>query len=810
MDDVRQDIRYAWRMLWKYPAFTAVAVLTVALGIGANTAIFSVVEGVLLRALPYAEPERIITLWQHDTRNRIEREDVAPANFVDWRERNTVFSELVAINPYSLDYTGGTEPETIRSANVTVGFFDVLGVKPALGRAFTPEEHQPGRNLAVVLTHGLWVRKFGADPNVVGSVVSLDRKSYTIVGVLPQNFLFRLARAERVRRPEMFAPEVIGGEQFQSRVATYFEVIGRLKPGVTLNQARAEMEGVAARLAAEYPRENAGVGITLVPLPEQTLGAVRPALLVLLGAVGFVLLIACANVANLLLARGAERQREIAIRSAMGASRTRLIRQLITESAMLALLGMAGGLTLARWLIPIVVSLSPADVPRIQDAGLNGSVLLFALGAAVLTALVFGIVPSLQVTGSSLQGSMKEGAAGARGAASGRLRNILIVSEVALATVLLVGAGLLTRSFLTLMNVDRGFDDEHTVALELYAWDFNEKPEQRIQYFRDVEEKLRSLPGVRAAGTVSGMPFLTYTQSPSVRFHVEGQAPLPPEQAPTIFYMVATPNYFSAMNVPILNGRLFRDGDDMKAPRVAIVNTTMARLAWPNEDPIGRKFTVPWRSAAVTYEVIGVAGDVRQRLDKPARPEFFVPHTQSAHGSMTIVARTASDPAAMLPAIKARIWEVNPLQPFYSVATMNQLVSSSVEARRFNATLLGSFSALALLLAAVGIYGVISFATSQRTQEIGVRMALGARPADVLSLMISAGMKPAMLGVAVGIAAGLAMARVLDAFLFGVTSRDPFTYAAVAAMLLWVALAACAIPARRAAKVDPLIALRYE
>lgn len=810
MDEIRQNVRYAWRMLWSKPAFTAVAVLTIALGIGANTSIFSIVEGVLLRPLPYRDVDRIVTLWQHNTKDRVEREDVAPANFVDWRAQNTVFTEMVAINPFSLDYTGGTEPESIRSANVTRGFFEILGVQAARGRTFTGEEHTAGHEQVVVLTHGLWLRKFGGDPEVVGRVISLDRKPYTIVGILPQNFLFRLARGERARKPEMFAPQVVAGGQFEDRVSTYFEVIAQLKPGVQLQQARAEMESIAARLAAEHPHANMGVGITLVPLVEQTIGAVRPALLVLLGAVGFVLLIACVNVANLLLARAAERQRELAIRSAMGASRGQLLVQLMTESAMLSVLGAVGGLVLARWLIPFIVSLSPADVPRIQQVGLNSAVLLFSLGAAVVTAIVFGIAPAVQATRAQLQGSLKEGGAGARGATSSRLRNTLIVTEVALATVLLVGAGLLMRSFMLLLNVDRGFDQQHTVAFEVYIWDYNEKPEQRIAYLRDVAERIRTLPGVKGAGSVSGMPFLTHTQSPSVPCNVEGRPALPAGQAPTVYSMIATPDYFQAMNVPVLGGRLFRESDDAKAPRVAMINTTMARILWPSEDPVGRRFTVPFRRGPVTYEVIGIVGDSRHRLDKAARPEFFQPHAQNPHGSMTIVARTEGDPVAQLANIKARIWEVNPNQPFYNVATMNELVAGSVATRRFNLLLLGGFSALALALAAVGIYGVISFATSQRTQEIGVRMALGARPADILSLMVGAGMRPALAGVAIGVVAGLGLTRVLSTFLFEVTPRDPITFAGVASLLLAVALTACAIPARRASRVDPLVALRYE
>ncbi len=805
-----QDVRYGARMLAKNPAFTALTALILALGIGANAAIFSVVEAVLLRPLAFKEPERIVTLWHNNRKDKIEREDATPANFVDWRAQNSVFEEMSAINPWSMDFTGGSEPETIRSANVTRGFFEVLGVQAARGRTFLPEEYEPGKNRVVVLTHGLWQRKFGGDPGVIGQVISLDNQPTTIVGILPQDFLLRFSRSDRARKPEMYAPQPVAGEDWESRVATYLEVVARLKPGITVEQAQSEMAVIARRLEQQYPRENSQVGITVVPLHEQTVGGVQAGLLILLGGVGLVLLMACANVANLLLARGHHRLRELAVRAALGAARGRLIGQLVTEGFLLSLLGLVGGLLLAWALLPAIVALSPADTPRIQDVGLNLPVLAFAMLLAAFTGIAFGVLPSLQLTRGNLQLFLKEGARGALGGTgAGRLRTALVVSEVALAMVLLVGAGLLMRSFFTLLGVERGFT-HHAVALEVYVWDRYTTPEKRAQYFRDVADKLRTLPGVTAAGAVSSAPFLTSNHAPSIAAQVEGRPPLPVEQAPTVYSILATPDYFRAMAIPLISGRGFTDADDAKAPRIAIINTTMARQLWGQEDPLGRKFNVTFRQGTFAFEVVGIVGDVRHRLDHPPRPEFYRPHAQSPIGSMTIVVGTQSDAAPMLAAIKQRVWEVNPTQPFYNETTVQQLVSGSLASRRFQLVLLAGFSTLALVLAAVGIYGVISFLTAQRTHEIGVRMALGAQRGDILRMVFHHGLQLAGAGVALGILAALAATRLLSTVLFGVNAADPLTYLAISATLLAAGLLACWLPARRATRVDPLTALRYE
>jgi len=805
-----QDVRYGARMLAKNPGFTAVTALILALGIGANTAIFSVVETVLLRPLAFKDPERIVALWQNNRKDNVEREDATPANFVDWRAQNTVFEEMAALNPWSLDFTGGSEPETIRSANVTRGFFEILGVQAARGRVFLPEEYEAGKNRVVVMTHGLWQRKFGGDPGVVGQTISLENEPYLIAGILPKDFMLQIARETRTRKPEMYAPQVVSGEDWENRVATYLEVVARLKPGVTVEQAQSAMDVIARRLEEQYPRENGQVGITVVPLHQQVVGGVETGLLILLGGVGLVLLMACANVANLLLARGHHRLRELAVRTALGAARSRLVGQLVTEGFLLSLLGLAGGLLLAWALVPAIVAMSPADTPRIQDVGLNLSVLAFAMLLAALTGIAFGVLPSLQLTRGNLQTFLKEGARGALGGTgAGKLRTALVVSQVALAMVLMVGAGLLMRSFFSLLGVDRGFT-HNAVALELYVWDRYTTPEARTQYFRDVSEKLRTLPGVTAAGAVSSAPFLTSNHAPSIAAQVEGRPPLPADQAPTVYSILATPEYFRAMGIPLIAGREFTEADDARGPRIAIINTTMARRLWGQEDPLGRKFNVTFRQGTFAFEVVGIVGDVRHRLDRAPRPEFYRPHAQSPIGSMSIVVGTASDPTPMLAAIKQRVWEVNPTQPFYNEATVQQLVNGTLEERRFQLVLLGGFSALALVLAAVGIYGVISFLTAQRTHEIGVRVALGAQRGDILGMVFRHGLKLAGAGVALGIVAALGATRLLSAVLFGVDAADPLTYAGISVALLAAGLLACWVPARRATRVDPLTALRHE
>jgi putative ABC transport system permease protein len=807
-----QDMRYGARMLLKNPGFTFVAVLVLALGIGANTALFSVVNGVLLKPLPYSDPERIVTLWERNERDGVERDDVSPANFLDWQERATVFSEMASANPFSFDYTGGDEPEVLRNALVSRGFFQILGTDALHGRTFLPEEYQPGKSQVVVLGHGLWQRRFGGDPKIVGRTLTLDDKPYVVVGIMPPEFRLHLFD----KPEEMWSPQVLTEDLRSQRKATYLKVIARLKAGATVEGARAEMDTIAARLSEEHPSTNRGVGVTAVTLPEQMTGKWRPALLVLLGAVGLVLMIACANVANLLLARGAAREREFAIRGAVGASRLRLVRQLLTENLMLAATGCAGGLAFAAWGVDLIVALNPTDIPRIEQVGIDGATLGFAVGVSLLTALVFGLVPALLYSKTDLNLSLKEsGRAVTAGLAGSRLRGGLVIMEIALSFVLLIGAGLLLRSFAHLLRVDPGFAPDRAIALQTFIWDRYRTPEQRTAYVNEALERVRSLPGVEAAGVTTALPLLESSSNTSVPVIIEGRPAPPAGQEPVAQSTIATGDYFPAMGVSLLGGRLFNAFDTKDSPKVALINETMRRRYWAGEDPLGRKFTV--RStrgegqSATTLEVVGVVGDLRHEgLDKEPRPEFFRPHAQSPSGSIIFVVRTSGDPAGLIPALKARLWEINRTQPFYYVSTVEKLLSDSLKARRFSLTLLALFAALALVLAVTGIYGVMSFTAGRRRHEIGVRMALGAARSDVLKLVIGQGMKLALVGVAVGSIAAFALTRVMSSLLYGVGASDPATFAGIALLLTIVALAACYVPARRAARVDPLVALRHE
>lgn len=807
-----QDLRYSARMLFKHPGYTLIAVITLALGIGANAAIFSIINDVLLRSLPYEEPDRIVTLWENNTKENIARDDVSPANFLDWRERQQVFSEIAFANPNSLEYAGSGEPEVIRAVAVSKGFFQVFGAGALYGRTFLPEEYEAGKNQAVMLSHGIWQRRFGGDKNIVGRALTLDGLPTTVVGVMPPDFRLYLFEREE----EMWSPQVPNDAMKQQRKATYLKVVARLKPKVTLAQAQAELNNIAAQLAQENPNTNQGIGITAVTLPEHLKGKWRQALLILFAAVGLVLLIACANVANLSLARGFEREREFAIRAAIGAGRSRIMRQLLIESLLLAVLGCLGGLLLAIWVVDLIVAFNPGDIPRIEQVGLSGLTLGFVLIISFLTTLFCGLAPALQLSKPDLQSCLKEaGHTVTANAARHRLRNTLVVAQIALAVVLLVGAGLLLRSFVSLLRVDPGFAADKVIAIQAFIWDRYSKPELREAYTRETLEKIQSLPGVEAAGVTTAIPLLESSQTSSLPFVVEGRPPQPSGQEPVAQFTIASANYFSAIGARLLNGRLFNQFDAKDTLRVALINETMAKRNWPGENPVGAKFTLKrgGRDArgGTTLEVIGTVTDQRQDgLEKTPRQEFFVPYAQAPSGSTIFVVRTKGDPNALLQSLKARIWESNKTQPFYAVTTMDQLVRDSLKARRFNLVLLSALAALALSLAAIGIYGVMSFTTGQRTHEIGVRMALGARTTDIIRLVVGEGMALTLTGIGVGLVASFALTRFLSSLLFNITSTDPITFASITILLSAVALLACYIPARRATKVDPLVALRYE
>jgi putative ABC transport system permease protein len=812
MTSLLQDLRYGLRTLLKNPGFTLVAVVTLALGVGVNTAIFSVINGVLLRPLPFNQPERIVTLWENNVKDGIERDDVSPANFLDWRERSRSFEEMAFANPWSLDFAGETEPETWRATRVSQGFFRILGARAVVGRTFLPEEYETGRNQVVVLSYGLWRRRFGAEPGVVGRKLTLDGQPMTVVGVMPPEFKLRLFDREE----ELWWPQAPDESMRRQRRATYLKVIAQLKPGVSVEQARSEMSSIGANLASEYPQTNAGVGVTTVSLTEQMTGHVRTALLVLLAAVAGVLLIACANVANLLLARGNEREREFAIRAAIGAGSGRLARQTLTESLLLASLGCIGGVLLAAWGIDLIVALSPGDIPRIEQVRLDRATLLFVAGLSFLTALIFGLAPALQFSKPNLSNCLKETSQTTTGSAMRRrLRGVLVVSEIALALVLLVGAGLLIRSFGALLKTDPGFAADKLVALQTFIWDRYGKPEERAAYVQQVTEKMKSVPGVQVVGVTTALPFFESSMDSSFPFTVEGRPSPPAGQEPTAFATIANNDYFAAMGVPLLRGRLFSEFDKTGAPPVILINETMARRHFRDEDPIGGKITIRGmqrgQAAPAAFEIVGVVGDVRHDgLDKEPRAEYFRPHAQAPNGSIILVARTNVDPMNLLPTLKARIWEVNATQPIYAVSVMADAIDASLKSRRFSLWLLSAFAVLALALAIVGIYGVMSYSTSQRTHEIGVRMALGAASHDIIKLVMKQGMRLTMAGVATGLLVSLLFTRLMSGLLYGVSATDPLTLIAVSLVLGGVALLACYAPARRATKVDPMVALRRD
>lgn len=804
-DSLRQDLLYGFRMLWKKPGFSIIAIGTLALGIGASTAIFSVVNGVLLRPLPYKDAERIVTVWQNDHRRGIAQQKVSPPNFLDYKQRSQVFEGMAALRPYGLDYTGAGEPETLQCWLVSEGFFQVVGVSALHGRTFLPEEHQPGQAHVALLSYGLWNRRFGADPNLVGQKMVLGGIPYTVIGILPREFHFTEKR-------ELMVPYVISEAEKRRRTGTYLSVFARLKPDVSLEQARGEMNSIAAQLAQEYPQTNQEVGVTATPLSEQYLGEVKPALLTLFAAVGLLLLIACTNVASLLIVRGAQRGREFAVRAALGATRKRLMYQLFVENIILAFLGGIGG-GLLGWALLFVLTLSPGSLPRIGEVGIDGVVLAFTFGISLLTALIFGLLPLVHFSKPDLQATLKEGG---RSASAGfmhhRLRSLLVVSEIALALVLLIGAGLLTRSFLRLLRTDPGFEVENVLTLQVHVYNLNPKPEQQLAYFDQVLARLKTLPGVKDAGAVSAPPFVgegsIEINNP---FVIEGKPAPVPGQEPTAYQTVVTTDYFRTLSIPLHHGRLFTSMDDQQAPKVALVNATMARRHWPNEETLGKKLTITWANKPLSAEIVGVVGDVRHTgLDSAPRPEIFLHLPQAPFGSMTFVIRTSGDPLALLPEIKGEVWAVNKDQPIYSIRTEEQLVADSLSSRRFSLILLGIFAIVSLVLAGVGLYGLVSLSTSQRTQEIGVRIALGAPASRILKMVIGEGIVLALVGIGVGLVGSFLLTRFLNTMLFGITPTDPVTFASISLLLILVALLASYIPARRATKVDPIIALRQE
>ena len=802
MTGLFQDLRYATRQLRKSAGFTMVAVVTLALAIGANTAVFSVVDQVLLHPLPYPDSDRIVEVSQ--TFKGLPTYDASPANYLDWLAQNQVFAEMAASRGWQGSLSAGDRPDRVKGTMTTPSFFPLFGVDPILGRGLEASDAQPGNDHVVVLGYGLWQRYFAADRAIVGRDIRLNGEPYTVVGVMPQNF-------SPDDYGELWLPSPWGvpthplvpdkdPRQFRGR--NYLDVWARLKPGVSIQHARAELDTIGRRLEKQYPDSNGEVGVTSVPLHEYIVGDIRPVLLVLLAAVVIVLLIGCANVANLLLARATARAKEISIRTALGATRRRLLRQLLTESVLLALVGGALGLLLAVLAVPSLLALSPPDIRQFKQIGINREVLAFSFLASVVCGVVFGLLPALQTSRSNPNEFLKEGERGST-ANRGRTRSALVIAEVGLSLVLLVGAGLLVKSFARLMDVNAGFDPDHLLTFNLGLPPSTDSVHQ-LAFYQQVMQRLQALPGVQAVGAVSRLPLAGGNSSRS--FNVPGV-----EKSYDADIRISTADYFRAMRIPLLKGRSFRDSDLGGSPNVAVVNDALARNVFPGQDPIGKQIT-NFGPDNLTLQVIGVVGNVRHvGLDADPQSEIYQLLGQAQWPSMFVAIRSAtSDPTSVTSEAQNAVWSVNKDVPLANVRTMQDVISDSVQRRKFSMLLLSIFAGVAMLLAAIGLYGVMSYSVAQRTHEIGIRMALGARRPDVLTLVVKQGMALALVGIAAGTVLSLAMTRLISGMLFGISATDPLTFVAVGAILGTVAFLANYLPARRASKVDPMVALRYE
>ncbi len=799
-----QDIRYGFRMLAKSPGFTAVAVATLALGIGANTAIYSVVNAVLLRPLPYDAPDRLALVW-HTNPNKDEgtTDYVSYPSFLDFRRESTTFEEMAgATPPWSLVLSGDGEPERVSAQFVSWSFYKLLGTRPILGRAFLESEDQPGQPLAAVLSHRLWQRRFGSDPHVLGRTITIDGQPVTVVGVMPPGFYF----LEDVDLWTQLSGNPVIGRGRGVRIA---RVLARLSPAADLSQAGGEMETIARQLQQEYPATNAGLGASVVSLHEHIVGNSRTALVVLLGVVGFVLLIACANVTNLLLARATSRGREIAVRTALGATRPRLLRQLLTESVLLAVLGGAAGVVLAAWAADLIRGLGPAGLPRADEVGIDPHVLAFTTVLSLLTGLLLGLAPALHMTGAHVYEKLKEGGRGPSASGRGTLRNMLVISEVALALVLLAGAGLMIRSLARLLDVSPGFDARHLLTLQISLPDTTyAQPARRAGFYTELFSRIEALPGVEASGGVTRIPL---REGVTTKLDIQGHAVAPGAQ-PEVEFRRASARYFRAMGIPVVKGRALEDQDTPESRLVAVINETAARRFWPGEDPIGGRVrffgsdpNLPW------WTIVGVVGDVKHfGLDSAPRPEVYMHFGQGPPISPFIAVRTSVDTTGLTATVRDTIRAIDRDVVIYNVATMPDLIRGSMVQRRFNTLAVGLFAAIALTLAALGIYGVLSYSVRQRTHEIGVRMALGAAHGDVVKLVLKQGLALVLIGVLTGLPAALALTRLLTSMLYEVAATDPPTFIVVPLILLVVALLATYLPARRATRVDPMIALRHE
>lgn len=806
MNTLWQDIRFALRMLTKNLSVTAIIIVVLALGIAANTAIFSVVNAALLRPLPYADPDKLVRLSE-DSPN-VPQMSISYPNFLDWREQNKVFSGIAAMQFRSLNLTGLDEPERLAGRAVSAELFDVLGVKPELGRTFVQEEDRQGANPVCIISNGLWQRRFGSDPDLINKQITLSGASYTVIGVLPASYAYGTPT-------DVFVPIGLRADEMKERTShPGIYAVARLKPGVTVEAARSELVAMAQRIGEQYGMK--GNSATLTPLSEVFVGDIRTTLLILLGAVGFVLAIACANVANLLLARAATRQKEMAIRTALGAGRLRIVRQLLTESLLLALVSGALGVGLAFWGIDLLRSASADSLPTTAVVKLDGSVLLFTLLVSLLTGIVFGLVPALTAAKTDLQDTLKDGGRSSIGSGRPWLRSTLVVTEVALSLILLVGAGLLIRSFVRILETEPGFKPQNLLTMQLSLNAKKGDGTKVLSFFNDLRNRVAALPGVESAAFSNGMPL---AQTADTSFAIVGRPKPEPGQQPQTMLYFTSPEYLQAMGIRLIKGRFFTTQDTQGSPLVAVIDEAFARQQFPDEEPLGQRIAGDGKENP-DAEIVGVVGHVKHfGLDAEERvqPQLYVSYNQAPDAAFgflaartNLIIRTTADPLTLISAVRREVQALDPNQPVYNVSTMEQTLDQSLVTQRLSMTLLTVLAALALILASVGIYGVMSYTVTQRSHEIGIRMAIGAQPRDVFKMMIGRGMILALMGVAFGLLGAFALTRLMATMLFGVAPTDPITFVSIGALLIGVALVACYMPSRRATKVDPLVALRYE